>query len=87
MWEIPQFGAKTCIYKGLTLKTTVNMAGVQSSTVATKVDISVPSDAHFKLPNYPITDVQVYEKEADAPNMDEMNEMMKNMQGLFNQQQ
>ncbi len=84
-WEMAQFGAKTCIYKGLALRTTVTMAGMQSTSIATKIDISVPSDKHFQLPAFKIVEGIPENSEEDMPNMDEMNEMMKNMQGLFNQ--
>ncbi len=64
-WELSQYGSKSCMYQGLMLRTTVKMAGTESTTVATKVDIGVPSAKHFKLPDYPVRDVmeEMYEEE------------------------
>lgn len=59
VWEMAQFGAKTCVYKGLALRTVVNFAGTTSTTIATKVDIGVPSAKYFKLPDYPVVDASI----------------------------
>ena len=56
VWDLK--GIKQCIYKGVTLKLTANMAGTKVEEVATeaKFDIDIP-DSELKLPDYPKKDV------------------------------
>jgi hypothetical protein len=53
IWEA--MGSKMWLYKGLLLKLTSNILGIQTTEIATKANfnISIP-EAKFTLPNYPI---------------------------------
>ena len=57
IWEIP--GGKQWIYKGVPLKLQVSMMGITTTTTATnaKFNVNVP-DKYFKLPDYPVQEMQ-----------------------------
>jgi len=57
VWEIP--GGKQWIYKGVPLKLQMKVMGITTTTTATdaKFNVNVP-DKYFKLPDYPVQEIQ-----------------------------
>jgi len=57
VWEL--MGTKQCLYKGIPLRIESNMMGIKNTEVATKAvfDISLSKD-DFKLPDFPVYDMQ-----------------------------
>jgi len=57
VWEV--MGTKQCLYKGIPLRVETDVMGIKNTEVATKAvfDISI-SDDDFKLPDFPIYDMQ-----------------------------
>ena len=88
VWEL--MGTKQCIYKGIPLKVETNMMGIKNREIATKAafDISLSND-DFKLPDFPIYNMQgnkldksnlnAIDKKASTKNAQEMQEGMKAM--------
>ncbi|MCI0489877.1 MAG: hypothetical protein L0229_25070 [Blastocatellia bacterium] len=70
IWEVKHLGSKSWIWKSLTLKAEVELAGVNMTSEATKVDegASVPEDKFAIPPDVTIT---------ETPGMDKMMEKMK----------
>ena len=57
VWSL--MGVKQCIYKGITLRVVSNVMGLKIVEVATKAEFDIaPSKDDFKLPNFPIYDMQ-----------------------------
>jgi len=52
-------GTKQCIYKGIPLRVEANVMGIKSTEIATKAEFDISlSDDDFKLPDFPIYDMQ-----------------------------
>lgn len=85
VWEIP--GGKQWIYKGIPLKLEMTIMGITTTNTATeaKFNIDVP-DKYFKLPDYPVQEIQnpLGDNLNDMPDMNDPEtkkelEKMKNM--------
>jgi len=81
IWDV--MGGKQWIYKGLPLKIEVTMMGITTITeaITAKFDISV-ADKYFKLPNYPIEEMESYQNDEDYE--ENQAEMKKNAQKMKN---
>jgi hypothetical protein len=82
IWEV--IGIKQWIYKGLTLKTEATVMGIKTITEATSIElnVSVP-DKNFKLPDFPIQEVDGYMSNETYNNeMEELDKGMEQMQNL-----
>lgn len=52
-------GTKQCIHKGVILRVETDMMGIKGSEVATNIEFDISKDTNkFKLPNFPIYDMQ-----------------------------
>lgn len=72
IWKIPNVNSESCIYKGISLKTSMSMGNMEMLMEATSFQegANIPEDK-FKLPG----DVQIL----DAPNLEEIQKMMEQM--------
>ena len=58
IWEM--MGVKQCIYKGIPLRIESNIMGMKNMEIATKADFDISLNKDdFKLPDFPISDMQV----------------------------
>lgn len=97
IWEV--MGTKTWLHKGVMLKTEANIMGMKHLQIAksAKFNISI-SDKEFALPDFPkMTMQQMIQKEMqdhgasesndnlpqNMPNQEQMQEMLKNLGGMF----
>lgn len=67
IWEIKKIKTKIWIWKGITLKSATNMAGMNMDMVATKFaeSLKIPSDKFKKPSDVKITDIPVMKEEDD----------------------
>lgn len=49
-WEIPKLMSKTCVWKGLALKTMAGMPGMEITQTAVRIDLGSVPDSHVSLP-------------------------------------
>ena len=81
IWEV--LGGKQWLYKGLPLKIEMTILGTTTKTEAinAQFNIAVPNN-HFKLPNFPIEEMEDYQNDEDFANDKE--EMKRNAQKMKN---
>ena len=71
VWDL--MGVKQCIYKGIPLRIESNIMGLKSLQIATKADFDVAlSDDDFKLPDYPMVNMQGQKVNLDRNKLNEI---------------